>query len=93
MICAPHSLFSIRMTALNPARNIARDYQIDLTCDLFGAYVVDYRWGRIGTLQGRAPLSPAPMMHRICALPDPSPGCARRRIGISYQLASTTWPG
>ncbi len=36
-------------------RNIARRYTIALSCDLFGASIVEFAWGRIGSRgQGRA---------------------------------------
>jgi predicted DNA-binding WGR domain protein len=44
----------ISLRALDPARNIARHYQIDVSTDLFGLWIVEYRWGRIGTA-GQAP--------------------------------------
>ncbi|WP_206245750.1 WGR domain-containing protein [Novosphingobium terrae] len=39
----------ISLRAIDPARNMARHYAIDTSRDLFGAIIVDYRWGRIGT--------------------------------------------
>jgi predicted DNA-binding WGR domain protein len=45
----------IHLQAVDRSRNIARDYQIDATTDLFGHIIVELRWGRIGTRgQGRA---------------------------------------
>ena len=34
--------------AVDPARNIAREYSLRITVDLFGRIVVEQRWGRIG---------------------------------------------
>jgi len=43
------ALFSpIELAALDPARNIRRRYAICVTPDLFGAYIVETSWGRIG---------------------------------------------
>jgi len=39
----------IRLQAVNRSRNIARRYVIEASRDLFGAVIVDYGWGRIGT--------------------------------------------
>lgn len=38
----------IRLQAVDPARNIARRYEIHVQRDLFGILTVDYSWGRIG---------------------------------------------
>lgn len=35
--------------AIDGPRNIARDYQLLVTTDLFGWTIVERRWGRIGT--------------------------------------------
>lgn len=79
---------SISLRAVNPARNIARHYQIELSRDLFGLWVVDCRWGRIGTV-GRA---------RRVSFQEPAQAqaymqglirrriAARRRIGVPYQM-------
>lgn len=34
--------------AVDPARNVARDYRLYVTRDLFGWTIVERRWGRIG---------------------------------------------
>lgn len=39
----------IDLEAVNPAANLFRFYSIEIALDLFGASVVNYRWGRIGT--------------------------------------------
>jgi predicted DNA-binding WGR domain protein len=39
----------IHLQAVDYARNIARDYQIETTPDLFGHIIVALYWGRIGT--------------------------------------------
>jgi predicted DNA-binding WGR domain protein len=45
----------IHLQAVDRSRNIARDYQIEATPDLFGHIIVELHWGRIGTRgQGRA---------------------------------------
>lgn len=34
--------------AIDPERNIARDYRLSASIDLFGWIIVERRWGRIG---------------------------------------------
>lgn len=38
----------IELIASNPSRNIHRQYRISASLDLFGAIIVETRWGRIG---------------------------------------------
>ncbi|MBK6718383.1 MAG: WGR domain-containing protein [Sphingomonadales bacterium] len=35
--------------AIDPSRNVARDYHLWVETDLFGWTTVERRWGRIGT--------------------------------------------
>jgi predicted DNA-binding WGR domain protein len=41
--------YRIHLQAIDAARNIARDYQIYVACDLFGHWIINTHWGRIGT--------------------------------------------
>lgn len=41
--------FRTRLQAIDLSRNIARDYSVDASVDLFGHWVVALHWGRIGT--------------------------------------------
>lgn len=43
------TLDEIYLEARNPARNVMRAYRITLSQDLFGAFLVETRFGRIGT--------------------------------------------
>jgi len=36
------------LRAINPERNVARDYQLLVQRDLFGHWIVALHWGRIG---------------------------------------------
>ncbi|MGL3823712.1 WGR domain-containing protein [Sphingopyxis sp. R3-92] len=45
---APFDDVEIELIARNPARNIHRRYKILASVDLFGAVIVETRWGRIG---------------------------------------------
>lgn len=38
------------LTRIEPERNMARYYQIEIEPDLFGGVVLVRRWGRIGTM-------------------------------------------
>lgn len=51
------TLDEIYLEARNPARNVMRAYRVTLSRDLFGAFLVETRFGRIGTfgrLQARS---------------------------------------
>jgi len=39
----------VELTAFDPTRNVRRRYAISITPDLFGVYIVETQWGRIGT--------------------------------------------
>lgn len=39
----------IHLAAIDAGRNIARGYSIWIGRDLFGAWIVETRWGRLGT--------------------------------------------
>lgn len=41
-------MFSIQLEACDPARNRFRAYQLDVVRDLFGVWLVEVRFGRIG---------------------------------------------
>lgn len=45
---APYDDVELELIARNPARNIHRRYAIRASVDLFGAVIVETRWGRIG---------------------------------------------
>ncbi|MEE4539770.1 MAG: WGR domain-containing protein [Erythrobacter sp.] len=73
--------------AIDPARNIARDYQITATTDLFGWIIVERRWGRIGG-KGRvtrASFADADAAERFVARIKARRASAPRRIGAAYR--------
>lgn len=43
------SSFSIRLQAQNRSRNVARHYALDVTPDLFGSWIIEISYGRIGS--------------------------------------------
>jgi predicted DNA-binding WGR domain protein len=77
------------LQAIDPARNIARAYTIQFGQDLFGEWVVRRHWGRIGT-QGQCEELIAPSEQAGLKLVGTwlrQRSYARKRIGVSYQLA------
>jgi predicted DNA-binding WGR domain protein len=49
----------IYLERIEPSRNMARFYALEIEADLFGAVLAVRRWGRIGTL-GRRHALPCP---------------------------------
>jgi predicted DNA-binding WGR domain protein len=43
------------MTRIDPERNMARFYEIDVQPTLFGEFTVERHWGRIGAAASRRP--------------------------------------
>lgn len=77
-----------RLQALDPARNIARDYRIEASVDLFGHIIVDLRWGRIGTRGQARSVSFADHAHArafVRKVLQRRAG-AEKRIGVDYRL-------
>ena len=82
----------IHLRALDPARNIARDYSIWMSIDLFGDYVVETCWGRIGAKGQRQRRSfPDALSARrhVRAIVRKRRG-ARKRIGVDYRLVTVS---
>ena len=86
------ALFSpIDLIAVDPARNVRRRYAICVTPDLFGAYIVERSWGRIGT-RGQSKCLSFPDRtgaERHVAAILRRRGTAINRIGVPYRLART----
>ena len=77
----------IWLEAVSARRNIARRYTISISPDLFGAVIVAFAWGRIGT-KGRVRVvsfeSRAEADHFVrCLLRRRA--SARSRIGVAYR--------
>lgn len=88
------TVFDIRLEARLPARNLARAYHVAVSQDLFGVWVVDITFGRIGA-PGRskryavADLAAArPHLRRILRRRLSAP----RRLGASYRCQSVFDP-
>jgi predicted DNA-binding WGR domain protein len=77
----------IHLQAVDHARNIARDYQIEVTADLFGHIIVSLHWGRIGTRGQSRVVSFAAeqsVRHFVKATLAKRQS-AKKRIGVAYQ--------
>ncbi len=80
---------NLRLQAIDTARNIARGYAIHAAVDLFGHWIVDLHWGRVGTRgQGRKlsfalEQDAARFVRSTLARRD----SAKRRIGVGYTVA------
>ena len=80
--------FSIRLEACDPARNIWRSYLVAAGQDLFGNWIVELTYGRIGC-KGRTKVVPvddeeaARRYVRQCLKRRER---APKRIGVGYQI-------
>jgi predicted DNA-binding WGR domain protein len=78
----------IRLQAVDHSRNIARDYAIEASPDLFGHWIISLHWGRIGTKGQSRMLSfnrqcdAARFVKRTLSRRD----SARKRIGAVYRV-------
>ena len=88
----------VRLEAKCAARGCFRSYEIALGPDLFGAWMVEMNYGRIGTagrtkVRSFETVEAAQAQVRVCLRKRAT---APRRIGVGYQLqrvdASTFWP-
>ena len=81
------SVFSIQLEACDPARNRFRAYQLDVVRDLFGAWLVEVRFGRIGA-SGRTlrfTLDDEPAARRMVRERLQRRSRAPGRIGVAYR--------
>ena len=88
MAVAAMDTFCVALEARSPARRCLRAYEIEVTEDLFGAWLLRISYGRIGT-PGRTKVrsfptdSEAAAQVRTCLRKRAS---APRRIGVAYQV-------
>ncbi|WP_336975233.1 WGR domain-containing protein [Sphingobium aromaticiconvertens] len=78
----------IQLRALDPARNIARDYSIWIAMDLFDLWVVETCWGRIGARgqhQQRSFANARAAQNYVRSILKKRGG-AHKRIGVEYQI-------
>jgi predicted DNA-binding WGR domain protein len=80
----------IHLQAVDDARNIARDYQIEACLDLFGHWIVALHWGRIGTRgQSRVVSFAAEQSaRRFVGATLAKRRSAKKRIGVAYRMVS-----
>jgi predicted DNA-binding WGR domain protein len=77
----------IELVAIDQARNIRRRYRIAVDRDLFGDWIVETLWGRIGTAGSRMtqrfddPAEAARFIRRTLARRASAPS----RIGVAYR--------
>jgi predicted DNA-binding WGR domain protein len=79
----------IHLQAVDHARNIARDYQIEATPDLFGHIIVSLHWGRIGT-RGQSwvvSFAAEQLAQRFVKATLARRRSTKKRIGVAYQNA------
>ncbi|WP_081331634.1 WGR domain-containing protein [Sphingobium yanoikuyae] len=86
------NLMPIALVALDPDRNVRRRYEIDISIDLFGVYIVETRWGRIGARGQSKRLSFADRAgaERYVGATLRRRHSAERRIGVPYRAACGT---
>jgi predicted DNA-binding WGR domain protein len=80
----------IHLQAIDQARNVARDYQIEACLDLFGHWIVALHWGRIGTRgQSRVVSFAAEQLaRRFVGATLVKRRSAKKRIGVAYLSVS-----
>ena len=96
MFDIPTQLIDYRyaLAAMDRSRNVARAYRIEATRDLFGHFIVDLRWGRIGrrgaglTVSFTDEAAARRFIQRALAKRASAP----RRIGVAYCLTSELAP-
>lgn len=73
--------------AVDPERNIARDYRLTASPDLFGWTIVERQWGRIGSAgqSARDSFSDPASARRFVAAIRRRRKSAKERIGVAYQ--------
>jgi predicted DNA-binding WGR domain protein len=82
--------YRIHLQAIDPARNIARDYQIYAARDLFGHWIIETYWGRIGTRgqQKTHSFMEVKQAAKFIRTTLARRANTRRRFGVAYQYVS-----
>jgi predicted DNA-binding WGR domain protein len=91
-IAPPTCATIIHLQAISLDRNVARDYLIHVAPDLFGHFVLEKRWGRIGT-KGTAQILSFAKQSEVAAhlnLILRRRASARKRIGVPYRIIATS---
>jgi predicted DNA-binding WGR domain protein len=79
-----------RLQAIDHTRNIARDYVIEASSDLFGHWIISLHWGRIGTKGQSRMLSFDRQGDAACFVKHTLSrrASARKRIGAEYNIVA-----
>lgn len=74
--------------AIDPAQNVAREYNLSIVTDLFGWTIVERHWGRIGTKGRRSATSFENRQdaERFVHSVRRKRASAVRRIGVAYKM-------
>jgi WGR domain len=87
--------FRITLEARNPARGCLRHYRVEAGTDLFGVWVVEISYGRIGTV-GRSRsfvVRDEAQARRLAQSILKRRATAPRRIGVAYHILELIDPG
>jgi len=87
--------FRITLEARNPARGCLRHYRVEAGTDLFGVWVVEISYGRIGTV-GRSRsfvVRDEAQARRLAQSILKRRATAPRRIGVAYRILELIDPG
>ena len=82
---------AVHLQATDPARNIARRYAIEASLDLFGHWIIQVSWGRIGT-RGQNSTVSFEKYHDARSFVRRTLGrraSAKKRIGVAYRIATS----
>jgi len=90
-----HNAFSMSLEAINPALGRFRAYRLEAGPDLFGVWLVDVTYGRIGTrgLSRRYTADDEAGARKIVRQTLRRRATAKRRIGVSYRVCEVSDPG
>jgi hypothetical protein len=81
--------FRITLEARNPARRCSRQYRVEAGTDLFGVWVVEISYGRIGTAGGRSRsyvVRDEEEARHLAQSILKRRASAPRRIGVAYRI-------
>jgi predicted DNA-binding WGR domain protein len=85
-------MYRIVLRAVDPARNVYREYELSCTRDLLGDLVLETKWGRIGAtgLVRRQTISSVVEARQIVRRLLQRRAGAIGRVGVPYRVISET---
>ena len=86
------SLFTARLEACDPARDCFRSYRLDAGPDLFGAWLVEATYGRIGAPAGPCAMSPRTKPRPAASSASASSAAPRLSSGSALPTAYASSP-